>query len=145
MKGIGIVLLVAGLIGAVFALGMDTSVSTAYGSVNNIGLIAEKQNRLVLAGITAVVGAILFGFASTQQENKSKVTAKMLLQSPNKIIAAIKMNDIEALSSAIIAGDDFQTKSPKNGLTPLEYAEALEHYEIAALLRAHAATLKSAE
>ena len=150
MKGVGIILLVAGLIGAVFALSMDTSVSTGYGSVNNIGLMAEKQNTLLFAGIAAIVGAILFGFASVRQGDKTAILDETILDETllgplNRVVDAIRLNNIEALRSAILAGDDCLTKSPKNGMTPLEFADALDHFEIAALLRKYEASLKSAE
>lgn len=141
MKGIGIILLVAGLIGAVFALSMDTSVNTGYGSVNNIGLMAEKQNLLLFAGFAATVGAILFGFSSVQQGDKTALTTKTHSAPPNKVMAAILNNDIEALRSAILAGDDILTTSE-----PLEYAQILERSELVALLWSHhAASLKAAE
>jgi hypothetical protein len=56
----GLLLLVIGL-GAVgfFLLFFDTSVSTEYGSVNNLGLMSDRQNGIIVGGILAVVGVLL--------------------------------------------------------------------------------------
>lgn len=75
MKAVGIIILVAGLILAGYALNMDVSVHVpaqdfGYGirtpesSVANIDKMAQRQNFLIFSGVLAVVGAILTGFAS---------------------------------------------------------------------------------
>lgn len=75
MKFYGILILVAGLALSVFALNMDVHVDVAskdlgYGirtpamSVANVGLMEQRQNLLIFAGVLSVVGAILTGFAS---------------------------------------------------------------------------------
>ncbi len=75
MKVVGIIILVAGLILAGYALNMDVSVHVpaqdfGYGirtpeaSVANIDKMAQRQNFLIFSGVLAVVGAILTGFAS---------------------------------------------------------------------------------
>ena len=75
MKFFGILILVAGLALSVFALNMDVHVDVAskdlgYGirtpamSVANVNLMEQRQNTLIFAGVLAVVGAILTGFAS---------------------------------------------------------------------------------
>ena len=80
MKIIGIVILVAGLVVAVFSLFMDTTVSVAardfgYGvtspamEVSNIELIAKRQGFLIFSGILSVVGAILVGFGSISKRS----------------------------------------------------------------------------
>lgn len=63
MRGLGKVLLVLGVVVIVFALSMDVSISTGVGRVNNIGLMAERQNYTVLGGIMLIAGllAIIFG------------------------------------------------------------------------------------
>ena len=58
---VGSLLLVGGLIGLVYALGMDTSASSSFGQrVNNIGLMNDKQNYIIAAGVTALLGALCF-------------------------------------------------------------------------------------
>jgi hypothetical protein len=63
MKGLGTIILICGLIGAAAALGMDTTVHSPIGDVNNIGLLQDRQNFLMIAGVAVVVGVlmILFG------------------------------------------------------------------------------------
>jgi hypothetical protein len=70
---LGAVILVAGIIGMLLAASMDTSVAVrdvnlpsavrAYVPsdmrVNNLGLMQEKQNYLIGAGVVAIIGAIL--------------------------------------------------------------------------------------
>lgn len=70
MKGFGIFLLTVGVITFLAGFGMDTSVSSGLGGrVHNIGLINEKQNIIVLAGVITVIGALFFGFASKNERN----------------------------------------------------------------------------
>lgn len=60
MLGLGVVLLIASLL-------MDTSVSTAYGDVNNIGLMNDKQNYVVGSVAVAVIGALMLFLPSDPQ------------------------------------------------------------------------------
>lgn len=74
MKQIGTVLIVIGVIIIMFAFYSDTTVSVEkthfdkqYGisyslpeRVNNIGLMNEKQNKIILGGIILLSGLILF-------------------------------------------------------------------------------------
>lgn len=70
MRGFGIIVAIGGVIGLMFALAMDTSVSTGYGSVNNIGLMADRQNYMVISGIAIIAGILLalFGPETTPVE-----------------------------------------------------------------------------
>ena len=69
MKPLGGLLIFFGISALIFSMQMDTSVEVKYpgGSsfgmperVNNIGLMNEKQNRLMLSGILLIGGIILF-------------------------------------------------------------------------------------
>jgi hypothetical protein len=63
----GLLLLVVGLgVVGYCLLFFDTSVSTGYGSVNNLGLMNDKQNGIIVGGILAVVG-VLLGFMGKKQ------------------------------------------------------------------------------
>ena len=42
------------------AMTMDTTVSTGYGYVHNIGLQSEQTNMLILGGIGFIAGIVLF-------------------------------------------------------------------------------------
>nr|WP_260679822.1 zinc ribbon domain-containing protein [Serratia liquefaciens] len=68
MRTIGFLLLAIGVIWLLIAFNMDTSVDTGYGGrVNNIGLIASKQNHMLIASVISL-GAILmviFGRATS--------------------------------------------------------------------------------
>lgn len=58
MRALGIALLIVSSIGMFLAMSMDTSVSTAFGRVNNLGLMNDKQNYTIVAGVLIVVGAL---------------------------------------------------------------------------------------
>ena len=86
MKQLGIFLVVIGLVWAVIAFNMDTTVTTEgryerIGSgeyatdisipsmtVQNIGLMETRRNHLMFAGLTALAGVILVGFGSIQKQ-----------------------------------------------------------------------------
>jgi hypothetical protein len=60
MQTIGGLLLVAGLaIAAYFFLGFDASVESGYGRVMNLGLMADRQNGIIIGIGLGVVGAIM--------------------------------------------------------------------------------------
>lgn len=90
MRLLGIFLIGVGLIWAVIAFDMRTSV-TAGGqrigsgeyaidvpsvSVNNLGLMEQRRNHLLLAGLTAVAGVVLFGMGTLQQSNAPSLEAR---------------------------------------------------------------------
>jgi hypothetical protein len=86
MRGLGFFLVVAGIIWALIAFNMDTTVTTesrSFGSdkyaievpsvtVNNLGLMETRRNNLMYAGLTILVGVLLVGFGSLSE--KSVVT-----------------------------------------------------------------------
>lgn len=56
----GSILLFLGLASVFFySMFFTTSVDTAYGSVNNIGLMSDKQNGIIVGGILAVIGVLM--------------------------------------------------------------------------------------
>ena len=63
MRTFGIILAVLGVLGAIGAMMMDVSVETAYGTVNNIGLISQRQNYLIVSAVAVVVGALMAIFS----------------------------------------------------------------------------------
>lgn len=72
-----------GLIGGgiallVIAFFMDTTVSTRFGDVHNIGLISKQQNYIFLGGILLIAGVITFAAHKNNQtpEDKAKEDAK---------------------------------------------------------------------
>lgn len=59
---LGVLLLFLGGAGLVWAMGMDTTVSASLFSterIHNIGLMNEKQNRLMVAGVIALIGVVM--------------------------------------------------------------------------------------
>lgn len=59
MRSLGYFVLVVGLLCIVGALAMDVSVSSGTGRVNNIGLMAERQNFILIGGVLLLVGVIM--------------------------------------------------------------------------------------
>jgi len=63
------ILIIAGVIGLILTIFMDTSVETKYGErVHNIGLMNEKQNLLMLSAVILVVGVIINITNKTKKE-----------------------------------------------------------------------------
>lgn len=59
MRKFGYFSLIVGLLCIVGALAMDVSVSSGAGRVNNIGLMAERQNFILIGGLLLLVGVIM--------------------------------------------------------------------------------------
>jgi len=92
MKITGIVLLVIGLIWGIMAFNIDTSVEVGgktFGAgeysihvpktrVNNIGLINEKQNHIIGAGLTLIIGVIFFIVGILREEKIEEKKIKPL-------------------------------------------------------------------
>lgn len=83
MRALGIFLVIAGIVWALIAFNMDTTVTTesqTYGSgeyaisvpsvtVNNLGLMETRRNNLMFAGLTILVGVVLIGFGSLSKKS----------------------------------------------------------------------------
>ncbi|WP_144062020.1 hypothetical protein [Sphingomonas sp. MM-1] len=59
MRAAGIWLTIIGILGAIAALSMDVSVSTPFGRVANLSLMAAQTNFILLSGLAILVGVIL--------------------------------------------------------------------------------------
>lgn len=59
MRNFGKLLLIGGALALIIVLNMKTSVSTGFGEVNNLGLIADKQNFLLMSLAAIVAGLVL--------------------------------------------------------------------------------------
>jgi hypothetical protein len=70
MRVIGMLLLLVGLGMAFITWNKDTTVSTELGRVHNIGLMADRRDKLFLSGAAAVTGAILLGFGEVLYKKK---------------------------------------------------------------------------
>jgi len=63
MRKFGVFLLVVGAIWVMFAMGMDTSIAIGDGRrVNNFGLIAAKQNQIMVGGLILLSGLLMMIF-----------------------------------------------------------------------------------
>jgi hypothetical protein len=60
----------------IFAMSMDTTVSTGYGRVNNLGLLNDQSNLLILGGIGFIGGIILFSTAKIKQTTEEEIAEK---------------------------------------------------------------------
>jgi hypothetical protein len=65
LRRVGILLLLAGLVvTAYFFFGFDTSVESGVGRVNNLGLMADRQNGILIGLGLAIVGTIMLVIGS---------------------------------------------------------------------------------
>lgn len=64
----------------VIALNMDTSVSTGYGRVQNIGLMSQQQNILIIGGLAFIAGVVLFATATLKQSPQEEAAEKLKRQ-----------------------------------------------------------------
>lgn len=71
MKKISFLLLIFGVILAFLALTMDVSVDTGYGRINNLGLMADRQNYLFISAFMVFIGLVLFIFCAVRGRGDS--------------------------------------------------------------------------
>ncbi|WP_323115528.1 zinc ribbon domain-containing protein [Klebsiella variicola] len=64
MKKLGFLIIFVGSALAVLALTMDVSVDTGYGRVNNLGLMADRQNYLFFSAFMVVIGLVIYIFST---------------------------------------------------------------------------------
>ncbi len=73
MKKIGCAVLAVGLIWAVIALNMDVTVLTESGRrVNNLGLIASRQNHIFIGAFIVLCGLLMILFGKGESEKQVK-------------------------------------------------------------------------
>lgn len=88
LKKISKILIFFGIALIVIAFVMDTSVSSGYGRVHNIGLVSQQQNLLLIGGVSFLAGIILIATnqKSGSTENESAVeSAKIIIPNLSKI------------------------------------------------------------
>lgn len=64
MWAFGFAILAAGIVGLLAAMNMDVSVSSGLGRVSNIGLMAQRQNYIMVAGLAVLAGLLMVIFGS---------------------------------------------------------------------------------
>ena len=84
MKKLGILALILGLIGIVFSIQMDTSVSSYDGErINNLGLMSLQQNLVFLCSTVTIVGVFLIVMAvRSNGENNSLNQSQSVRECP---------------------------------------------------------------
>ncbi|MBS2699822.1 zinc ribbon domain-containing protein, partial [Salmonella enterica subsp. enterica serovar 1,4,[5],12:i:-] len=66
MREFGFLLLAVGVVWLLIAFNMDTYVFTGYGErVNNIGLIASKQNHLLISSVISICAILMIIFGKS--------------------------------------------------------------------------------
>jgi len=68
MRVVGAILLGLGIIIGLAAFNKDVSVDTPYGRVNNMGLMDDRRNYLMAAGVCAIVGAIFIAMDRKKED-----------------------------------------------------------------------------
>lgn len=70
MRNFGIVAIMVGVIVIISAMSMDVSVATGMGGrVNNLGLMADRQNYTILGGLFVIAGILMSIFGGRSQGN----------------------------------------------------------------------------
>lgn len=72
---LGPLLIIGGIIFLLISFAMETSVYTGHGQVHNIGLLNERQNRIIVSSLIILIGVILSIF-NKNQATKNKLIAE---------------------------------------------------------------------
>lgn len=76
MRKFGIFAIVVGVVVIIAALGMDVSVATGMGGrVNNLGLMADRQNYTILGGLFLIAGILMAIFGGRPQSSVANTNA----------------------------------------------------------------------
>jgi hypothetical protein len=111
MKKIGFILMGIGSILLIISLFMDTSVSSGFGRVNNIGLMQQQQNILFVAALMVIVGVLLVGFS---MKNSSEIAT---YESLKPLTASAPVNQLQTLKKI----EKISIDEAINKLIELEY------------------------
>lgn len=85
MRTFGILMSVCGALWLLIAFNFDTSVSTGAGRVENIGLIAQRQNHLYIAGLISLIGVLFWIFGdhkSPENMERGKISRSTMRPAP---------------------------------------------------------------
>lgn len=98
----GAICFVLGILLIGYALTMDVSVSTGFGRVNNLGLMAERQNSLILGGFLFLAGVLMHLFAKkpTIKTNTKKCPFCAELINKDAIKCKHCGSDIDSITTA---------------------------------------------
>ncbi|WP_278406861.1 hypothetical protein [Pseudomonas rhodesiae] len=147
MKIAGLVIGVVGFIMLMLAMYMDTTVavSDVYTSslsagmrVHNVGLVAEKQNSLMLAIAFIVVGVLLYGFGSVAAARSAPSAGHVSSVqdpetfTPEDLMRAISTGNVSDARRIVASGLDL--KKPTGGMSFVDYADFHDQVEIKEML-----------
>ncbi|WP_439868870.1 hypothetical protein [Pseudomonas syringae] len=78
MRSFGIFVLIAGIACLIYAIGMDISVPTGLGRVNNLGLMSDRSNLTLTGGIITIAGLlmVIFGRKASQPAPQEAVDTR---------------------------------------------------------------------
>ena len=82
------------------AMTMDTTVSTGYGYVHNIGLQSEQTNMLILGGIGFIAGIILFSTSKVKQTKQEEDDEKAAIEANISKVGTTAKTAINSAGSA---------------------------------------------
>lgn len=118
MKYVGWGVLIVGLIWVIVALNMDVSVVTQYGGrVNNIGLMASRQNHIIIGGFIALCGVLMAIFGRSNAQTSSMVKCPMCAEliQPEAVKCKHCGSDVKPQRPAVQANEPFTGELVKTG------------------------------
>ncbi|MEI8363487.1 MAG: hypothetical protein WCG35_09755 [Betaproteobacteria bacterium] len=83
------------------AMTMDTTVSSGYGYVHNIGLQSEQTNMLILGGIGFIAGIILFSTSKVKQTKQEEEDEKAAIDAKIHQVATTAKAALNSKGSAL--------------------------------------------
>ncbi|MBL0422385.1 hypothetical protein JI739_18700 [Ramlibacter sp. AW1] len=97
-------LITLGALLALFAMNMDTTVSTGFGRVHNVGLVSQQQTLLILGCALFVGGLIVFGVVKLKQtpedEAQERERREAAVIRAQETLAKSKAQSLERLVAA---------------------------------------------
>jgi len=139
MRNAGFFILAVGVIWLLVALNMDTSIATGYGGrVNNIGLMASKQNYIIVGGLITLCGLLITIFCKSipsytmvkcplcaEDINRDAVKCKHCGSDVSEFTTKMKMPEIPGLNTEDIVIKNANGEKELNGAAISVMAMAL--------------------
>lgn len=129
MRNAGFFILAVGIIWLLVSLNMDTSIATGYGGrVNNIGLMASKQNYIIIGGLITICGLLISIFCKSSPSynmvkcplcaeviNRDAVKCKHCGSDISEFTTKVKMPKISGLNTEDIVINNANGEKELNG------------------------------